>query len=282
MERLLARLERRLGSFALPNLTSFIAGGMVLIWILSMRDPAVLGRLSLDFDAVRRGELWRLGTFLFVPPTTSGQLGWVLLAIYFTWWVGRDLERAWGAFRLNVYYLLGVAGAIGAAAITGHGGNLWLNTSLLLAFATLFPSSPIYFIVIPIPAKFWGIVAALGIGYAAVVGGWATRAAVVAAFVNYLLFFGEHWVGVVRQESVMSRQRQRLADMRDGERVGRESSRPGKNDDGDKSSGAPTFGQRTCAICGAREADGADIRVCSCDKCGGTQRTLCLEHARNH
>ena len=34
-----------------------------------------------------------------------------------------------------------------------------------------------------------------------------------------------------------------------------------------------------CAICGAREADGADIRVCYCEKCGGP-RALCLEHAR--
>ncbi len=42
------------------------------------------------------------------------------------------------------------------------------------------------------------------------------------------------------------------------------------------------FGHRVCAICGKREADGADIRVCSCEKCGGKPRTLCLEHARNH
>jgi hypothetical protein len=46
--------------------------------------------------------------------------------------------------------------------------------------------------------------------------------------------------------------------------------------------GVPVFGQRVCAICGAREADGADIRVCSCAKCGGVQRALCVEHARNH
>jgi len=30
-----------------------------------------------------------------------------------------------------------------------------------------------------------------------------------------------------------------------------------------------------------KEDDGADIRVCSCAKCG-TPRTLCLTHARNH
>ena len=49
---------------------------------------------------------------------------------------------------------------------------------------------------------------------------------------------------------------------------------------------APARVSKACAICGAKEADGADIRVCSCDKCkeatGGAARELCLEHARNH
>ena len=36
------------------------------------------------------------------------------------------------------------------------------------------------------------------------------------------------------------------------------------------------------AICGARQDDGADIRVCNCEKCGNKTRELCLEHARNH
>ena len=48
----------------------------------------------------------------------------------------------------------------------------------------------------------------------------------------------------------------------------------------------PARAGKTCAICGATEADGADIRVCSCEKCkaatGGAARELCLEHARNH
>ena len=48
----------------------------------------------------------------------------------------------------------------------------------------------------------------------------------------------------------------------------------------------PAIGTRVCALCGASEKDGADIRVCSCEKCGaatnGKSRELCLEHARNH
>jgi hypothetical protein len=76
---------------------------------------------------------------------------------------------------------------------------------------------------------------------------------IIAALVNYVLFFGDHW----RQRGLALRQKARR-------------------------STAPVFGQGTCAVCGAREADGADIRVCSCDKCGGQPRSLCLAHARNH
>jgi hypothetical protein len=36
MERLLARLERRLGRYAIPNLVGFIVGGMAIVWVLSL------------------------------------------------------------------------------------------------------------------------------------------------------------------------------------------------------------------------------------------------------
>ena len=39
--------------------------------------------------------------------------------------------------------------------------------------------------------------------------------------------------------------------------------------------------ERKCAICGASQQEGADIRVCSCAKCGGP-RELCLAHAKAH
>jgi hypothetical protein len=92
---------------------------------------------------------------------------------------------------------------------------------------------------------------------------WSTRAAIVAALGNYFLFFSGHWLGVWKMRSVSVRQGARRAEFR-------------------STDGGSTFGQRVCAVCGAKESDGADIRVCSCDKCGGQPRTLCLEHARKH
>jgi hypothetical protein len=272
MERLLARLERRFGRYAIPNLVGFIVGGMAIVWVLSLLTPAYQEHLALDIRAVRHGEVWRLVTFLFIPPPSSSL--WILINLYFTWWVGSSLEQNWVAFKFNAYYLVGALGTIIAAVLAGPATNFWLDVSLFLAFATVFPDVKILlFFVIPIQVKWLGIVAFAWIAYSAATGGWGTRGSIVASLANYVLFFGEHWYGVYKGRTVLGRQK-----------VRRESMRAGARDPSTEPSGgdASVFGQRQCAICGSREADGADIRVCSCDKCGGQKRTLCLEHARNH
>jgi hypothetical protein len=267
MDRFLARLERRFGRFAIPNLVFYVVAGMGLVWILSMTRPEVVDRLVLDMDAVRAGQVWRLGTFLFIPIASSSWLPlppWLLMLItlYFTWWIGVSLEQHWGAFKFNAYYFVGMLGTIAVATFAGPQTNVWLNASMFLAFATAFPDVQILFMfILPIRVKWLGILAALGIGYAALAGGWGTRAAILVSFGNYLLFFGDHWMSLLRQRNVIVRQRAKREQFKDGD---------------------SPFGRRVCAMCGAREADGADIRVCSCEKCGGTPRTLCLEHARNH
>lgn len=266
MERLLARLERRFGRLAIPNLILVIVGGMGIVWLLSLLRPEFLSLLILDIDAVRRGEVWRLVTFLFLPesPPQASQwsLLWEAVYLYFTWWIGSSLEQHWGSFKFNLYYGLGALATVVAAVLFGPMTNIWLNGSLLFAFATVFPDVQILlFFIIPVRVKWLGIVAAAACGYYFARGDSNLRAAIAASVVAYAVFFGGYWYGVLSQRRVISRQRARRAEFE---------------------SAAPAFGQRACAICGAREADGADVRVCSCEKCGGKPRTLCLQHARNH
>lgn len=258
MDRLLARLERRLGRFAIPNLILFVVAGMGMVWVLSLSRPEILGRLDLDMDAVRAGQVWRLVTFLFMP---IGSSWWMLINLYFTWWIGSSLEQHWGPFKFNAFYFVGVLGTVVAALLTGPQSNLWLDSSLFLAFATTFPDVTVYFMfILPIRVKWLGLLAALPIGYFFLMGDWATRAAILAAMGNYALFFGGHWAALLKDRNVIVRQRAKREQFKS----------------------EPVFGQRECAICGAREADGADIRVCTCEKCGNKPRALCLEHARNH
>jgi len=265
MERLLARLERRFGRLAVPNLISVLVGGTAIVWLLSLLRPEFQSRLILDINAVRHGEVWRLVTFLFIPAVRAQQsssLLWEAVDLYFTWWVGSSLEQHWGSFKFDVYYAIGAIATIAAAVAFGPMTNHWLNWSLVFAFATVFPDIQILlFFVLPIRVKWLGIVAAAAFAYSFAVGDWNQRAAIASSAAAYAVFFGEHWWNVLRNRRVVMRQRSRRAQFE---------------------AAPPVFGQRVCAICGAREADGADVRVCSCEKCGGKPRTLCLQHARNH
>ncbi len=260
MEKLLSRLELRLGRFAIQRLTTFIVGGMALAFVLSQVREEFLALLVLDLRQVAEGQVWRLVTYLFVPPAQSPI--WLLFALYMTWLIGSNLENEWGAFKFNVFYLLGMLGTTAAALITGHAqGNTWINASLFFAFATVFPDFQILiFFVLPVRVKWLGMLAAAGIVYQFAMGDLSTRAAIGAAMINYLLFFGGHLAALVRGRRLSVRQAARRTSMRPA---------------------APAAESKVCAICGARQSDGADIRVCSCEKCGGP-RQLCLEHARNH
>src|ERR1041384_1421124 len=80
----LDKLERRLGFIAIPGLLRYIAAFSALVFILYKMDPHYLRLIDLDPNAVLRGQVWRLVTYIFVP-----QLGnllplpdWVNAAFY--------------------------------------------------------------------------------------------------------------------------------------------------------------------------------------------------------
>jgi membrane associated rhomboid family serine protease len=268
MNKLLARLERKLGRFAIPNLTYVIVAGMATVYVLSMLKPEFDRALVLDLEQVKRGQVWRLFTYLFLPPQAQ-MCGLprplvMLFALYFIWLMGTNLESEWGSFKYNVFWLVGMVGTTVFAVLAGGGAtNEYLGATLFLAFATLFPDYQVLFMfILPVKVKWLGLLSAVGLVVSFLMGGWTQRAAILAATLNYALFFAGYWGGFFKARRVEVRQRARRAEMTEPEK--------------------PQTGGRTCAICGASEAEGADIRVCSCEKCGGVPRTLCLPHARNH
>jgi membrane associated rhomboid family serine protease len=259
MERLLARLERRFGKYAIGNLTAIVVAGMAAVFLLSMIRPDLVGALTLDIEAVEHGQVWRLFTYLFLPRTFS--IIWIIFSLGFVYYIGTNLESHWGSFQFNVYYALGMLGTTVAAFLTqGEQTNWWLNLSLMLAFGTLFPDEEIWMFFIGIPAKWLAMIDAGYMVYGLVVGDWSQRAGILAAMSGYFLFFSGSLVDILRRRNLQVRQAARRASI---------------------GPTAQPSATRVCAICGARQEDGADIRVCSCAKCGGP-RSLCLEHARNH
>ena len=212
MDRLLARLERRFGRFAIERLTTFIVGGMAIVFLLGYSKPEFLDYITLDPSRALK-EPWRFVTYLFIPRSMG--LIWILFSLYCTWLIGNNLENEWGAFKFNVFYLLGALGTTAAAFLVGPQGNFWLNTSLFFAFATVFPHYEILvFFVIPIRVK-WLALLTLGlIGYYFFEGDFAAKAAITVAFGNYLLFFGGHLLRLARGQQVQMRQAARRTSFR--------------------------------------------------------------------
>ena len=112
--------------------------------------------------------------------------------MYFYWLIGSGLEREWGSFRFNVFYLCGAIGTILSGLITGYVGNTYLNFSLFLAFALLYPDFQVMlFFILPVKMKWlaWLDVAFLALEFLR--SSWSGKLAILFAFANILLFFGK-------------------------------------------------------------------------------------------
>ena len=98
--RWIDKLERRWGRYGIPNLMNIILVGQLIAWVIVMViNQNFYYAITLNRTALMSGQIWRVVTFLFVPPLSTGiQL---LLTLYFRWWVGNSLQRAWGDFRLH-------------------------------------------------------------------------------------------------------------------------------------------------------------------------------------
>ena len=153
----LDRLERRFGRYSIPNLMNIVLIGQVAVWFITMFvNYGVYSLLLLTRSGLAHLELWRLVSFIFVPSLQT-HLFYFALEIYFYWWVGNSLERAWGDFRFMVYWLAGMVGAILSCLIVGAGGTSGLFLSLFFAYAWMWPDQQILlFFFIPVKVKWIG------------------------------------------------------------------------------------------------------------------------------
>ena len=102
----LDQLEKKFGRYAIPNLTMYLIGGYVIGYMVSLMQPALLSWLTLEPAYILRGQVWRLLSWVLVPP--SGSLLTIVIMMLLYYQLGTALERTWGAFRYNVYIFSGV------------------------------------------------------------------------------------------------------------------------------------------------------------------------------
>lgn len=194
------RLLRRMMRFSIPNLMTYVVGGMAICFVLNMFGLNVYAWFGLSRSAIFRGEIWRLVTFIFLPNTSS--IISLVFSLYFYYLIGNALQGQWGTSRFTAFYLFGVIGTIIACLITGSASNTYLNLSLFLAFAAVYPNYQILlFFFIPIKVKYLGIADLIYLVYLLIIGTWPMRAAILFSLLNIILFMGGDMINTLRDES---------------------------------------------------------------------------------
>ena len=191
-----------MGRHYIPNLMKYLCLCMLGVFVLDMMPFSLSASSLLYFDRalILRGQIWRLVTFIFLPPSSS--VLFILFSLYFYYMLGTMLENRWGSRKFNLYYLIGVLGNIAAGFLTGYATNTYLNMTLFLAIAVLYGEMQInLFMVLPVKMKHIALVDAALLIYQFLAGGWVVKVSLLFSLLPFFLFFGRdakvmahHWM----------------------------------------------------------------------------------------
>jgi hypothetical protein len=258
--RWLDRLERRFPTAGVPNVTLALILAQISVYIISKANPQILEAFYLIPDRVLEGQVWRLISFLAVPPLMNPFFAFFFWYLFYL--MGNSLEHFWGAFRYNIFLLVGYVATVGVSFLVpdAHSSNGFLQGSVFLAFAFLNPDFLLYILfILPVKIKYLALIQWIVYAYNLIFGDWITRLLVLASVCNYLLFF---W-----------------SDIKDRIKTGRRH----------MTSQAARFSQtrpekepfHRCVVCGITDISHPDIDFRYCTQCAGTPG-YCSEHLPGH
>ena len=256
----------------IPNLMTILVIGTAVVYLMDLFSNGMFSTM-LYFSPtaiLRHFQIWRLVTFLFVPLSHSPFS--LVLSLYFYWWIGKSLEQEWGTTKFTVFYACGVLFNIVFGFLAGGTSATYLNLSLFIAFASLYPDLQVLlFFLIPVKVKwlawidaaFFGLSVLFNLMHLNFVGALLPLVAVL----NYVLFFWSFLRDffqrrVYRVQHQTSRQTINF----------KKATRDVKKEKGYL---------HKCAVCGVTDADDPNMEFRYCSKCNGYY-CYCMNHINNH
>ena len=287
-EEYMSKFEKKFGKYAISNLTAILIMCYVAGYIIQFINQDLLLLLTLDPYKILHGQIWRLVTWIIVPPSSLDIF--TILMLFFYYSIGNALERTWGVYRYNVYILSGILFTILASFVSMglsyamYGETLaaegaaeyvflmgstlfstyYVNMSIMLAFAATFPTAEVLLMyIVPVKMKWMGLIYA---GYLAVdfVQGAGNqlfnifkRCAIAASVVTLAVF----WLTSKNSLHMSPAQVKRRAKFHSEVRR----------------SVTPKMSGHRCTICGQTDEDNAALEFRYCSKCNGN-----YEYCQNH
>ncbi len=276
----MSNFEKRFGKYAIQNISLILILCYVVGYVIDLINADFLMYLTLNPYAILHGQVWRIFTWVIIPPSSLDIFTIIMLLFYYN--IGTSLEHTWGTYRYNVYLLsgmlftvlgsfiwLGIQYFLGSRGIGIYNNSnvasqffstYYINMSIFLAFAATFPDVQVLLMfLVPVKVKWLGILYGLVLAYDFLFSGsLVIRIAIASSLLNFLIFFVTSRSHIHMTPKQMKRRVEFRQDIRRNSRVTK----------------------HKCAICGQTDDDPTlEFRFCS--KCNGNYE-YCQQHLFTH
>lgn len=281
----MSNFEKRFGKYAIKNISVLLLLCYAVGYVIEVINSSFLQYLTLNPYAILHGEVWRLFTWILIPPSSLGGsmgifLTCIMLLFYYN--IGTTLENTWGTYRYNVYLLSGMLFTVIGSFIwmviqyaqmgwdmdpayasvlfslsSLYFSTYYINMSIFLAFAATFPEVQVLLMfLIPVKVKWMGILYGAMLVYDFIwEAGPVGRVAIASSLLNFVIFFIRSRSHLHMSPKQIKRRAEFRQDIRRNSKVTK----------------------HKCAICGQTEDDDPSLEFRFCSKCNGN-----YEYCQNH
>ena len=298
----LNKLERKIGKYAIKNLPMYMLATYAIGYIIQLINSDVTFFLSLNPYAILHGQVWRLFSWVLIPPD-SGNIIFTAIMLFFYFSISRTLEQTWGSFYFNFYIFMGlIFTVLGAFLMLGYSelflpekiafvdanmqmtygdipavyGGSWfyatysmlfstyyVNMSIFLAYAATYPDMQVLIMfIIPVKVKYLGIIYSIILVLEAFGMGIMGLFVIGASLLNFVVFF----IMTRRSLRITPKMRARQKDFRKRTAAATQ---------------ARQVARHKCAICGRTAEDYPNLEFRFCSKCEGNYE-FCQDHLFTH
>ena len=286
----MSEFNRRKQSFSIPNLPLYLIIAYVIGYVIQLTTPELYQFLQFNPYEIFQGQIWRVVTWILVPPESLGIFTIIMLFLYYS--LGRELEHTWGSERFTKYIFSGIIftviaglilyvvltviygtamGSIFGVIIGGYVSTYYINMSIFLAYAFTYPEQELllYFI-IPIKIKWFGFLYVAYIIYDIISAfrtsmnlGLIVLVLIAASLLNVVIYV--------------------ILDKKSGSRPSsiKRKAQYNKSIKKAKPNVYANGARHKCAICGRTELDDPTLTFRYCSKCSGNKE-YCQEHLFTH
>ena len=285
MKKLRGRFDRfcfRHRDKGIPNLLMYIALGSALVYIMSLIDKtnALYYFLCFDRAAILQGQVWRL--FTYALTFDMGNVFYTAIGLLCYYSLGRAIENSWGTFRFNLFYFSGMLMMDIYCMIFGGFANVdYLNLSLFLAYATMYPDAQFLFLfIIPVKAWIFALMDLLLVIFGLIAYPFPANLFSVISLANYFLFFGKDVLNVI---PVSWRMNTRRLFRKGPKKAQKAKTIPFPNAGSYQATVATPQAPFThkCTVCGRTDVSDPELEFRYCSRCKG-YHCYCQDHINNH